>query len=292
MQSLAAEQKRNRRTYTLRADDAIFAAFAKYPFLTCEQASRILGRGLDTVQKRFKVLYQAGLLNRVQESLIQPFVYFLDREGAKRACDLGELAKPRCVMSKSRLIVNHDLEISTFHLCLETALNGKPGGTGAEAGGIGNHPGGNAGQPGGRISEWRQWRDDLRDKVETDQGSKSIIPDAYFTLGDKAFFLEIVKSYESEYVGGRSNIEQKLSLYHSYKARFQEKYGLSDFRVLWVLPTIKRVQMLLGKIEDEFPFRRFWFTDEAAYKRDILGKIWWTPKDFRDRTYSIFGQES
>ena len=127
------------------------------------------------------------------------------------------------------------------------------------------------------------------DYVETSDGKKSIIPDAYFVLGgQRAFFLEIVKSYESEYQSGRSNIQQKLSLYQAYKSRFQEKYGLPDFRVLWVLPTIKRVSTLLGKIDDEFPYRKFWFTDEASYKRDILGKIWWTPKDFREKTYSLF----
>ena len=262
------EQKRDRRVYTLKADEAIVAAFAKYTFLTSEQASAILGRGLDTVQKRFKVLYQAGYLNRVQESLIQPYVYFLDREGAKRASDLGELESPRYIESKSRMIVNHDLEITNFHLALERALNGKPG-----------------------ISVWRQWRDDLRDKVQTNDGSTAIIPDAYFTLAGKAYFLEIVKSYESEYKGGRSNIEQKLALYLTYKTRFEAKYGIfdtHDFRVLWVLPTQKRVAMLLGKIEDEFPSRKFWFTDEASYRKDILGKIWWTPKDFRDKTYSLF----
>jgi hypothetical protein len=177
--------------------------------------------------------------------------------------------------------VNHDLEITNFHLALEIATfehayqNGK----------------------GPSLNHWRQWRDELKDKVETDQGMKAIIPDAYFTLGDQAYFLEIVKSYESEYVGGRSNIEQKLSLYRRYASngvhamsRFQEKYGGGDFRVLWVLPTQKRVAMLLGKIETEFPYRKFWFTDEASYKAKLLDKIWWTPKDFRTATYSIFEQ--
>jgi hypothetical protein len=50
---------------------------------------------------------------------------------------------------------------------------------------------------------------------------------------------------------------------------------------------VKRVRMLIAKIETEFPSRKFWLTDSATHKGDILGKIWWTPKDFRDRTYSI-----
>jgi hypothetical protein len=280
MQATDPSPKRDRRIYILKADDDIYAAFAKYTYLTAEQSVIILGRGLDTVQKRFQVLFEAGILNRVRESLVDPYVYFLDRDGAKRACDLGELETPRYITSKSRMIVNHDLEITKFHLALEDAIN----------------PFAPDKQLTPTVTSWRQWRDDLRDTVETSEGKHAMIPDAFFALDDgspihrKAFFLEIVKSYESEYQGGRSNIEQKLSLYQQYRPRFQEKYGHDDFRVLWVLPTVKRVQMLIGKIENDFPSRKFWFTDEASYKRDILGKIWWTPKDFRDRTYSIFEQ--
>jgi hypothetical protein len=106
-------------------------------------------------------------------------------------------------------------------------------------------------------------------------------------LDGNAFFLEVVKSYESEYENGISNIEQKIELYQNYKHQFQKKYQMGDFRVLWVLPTKARVLGLLSKIEDRFPYRRFYATDEESYRKNILGKIWWTPKDFRDTTYSI-----
>jgi hypothetical protein len=43
----------------------------------------------------------------------------------------------------------------------------------------------------------------------------------------------------------------------------------------------------LAKIEDRFPLRRFWFTDEESYRANILGKIWWTARDFREATYSL-----
>jgi hypothetical protein len=36
-----------------------------------------------------------------------------------------------------------------------------------------------------------------------------------------------------------------------------------------------------------YPYRRFYATDEEGYKTDVLGKIWWTPKDFRAATYSL-----
>jgi len=41
------------------------------------------------------------------------------------------------------------------------------------------------------------------------------------------------------------------------------------------------------KIEDKYPFRRFCITDEESYRTNINEKIWWTPKDFRDETYSM-----
>src|ERR1017187_6734140 len=83
LRAQAPEQKRNRRIYTLKADDAMYAAFARYTFLTCEQAAQVTGREVDTLQKRFKNLYQAGHLNRVRQtdqySLREPYVYFLDK---------------------------------------------------------------------------------------------------------------------------------------------------------------------------------------------------------------------
>jgi hypothetical protein len=57
--------------------------------------------------------------------------------------------------------------------------------------------------------------------------------------------------------------------------------------VLWVLPTKARVLGLLAKIEYDFPYRRFYVTDEESYKTNLKGKIWWTPKDLRDSTYAI-----
>jgi hypothetical protein len=121
----AESPRRARRIYTLKADEAIFAAFARYPFLTAEQGALITGRPLKTLQQRFQYFVEAGMLNRVRQtdkfSLREPYVYFLDKDGAKRACDLGELQTPRYITSKSRMIVNHDLEITKFHLAVESA---------------------------------------------------------------------------------------------------------------------------------------------------------------------------
>ena len=263
-----AGPKRDRRLYTRKSDSEILKAFSRYQFLTVELASQILQRNEIAVRRRLRNLFEGGILNRVTASgerslphlSPEPFVYFLDEKGGNQAAALGYLPSPRWIESKSRMTVSHDLEITKFHLALEKKLHEQ-----------------------GFILDWKQWRGELKDRAE----DSSIIPDAYFTFDENAFFLEIVKANESEYQNGESNIERKFSLYNTYRDQFREKYGMDDFRVLWVLPTKERVLRLLAKIEARFPYRRFYLTDEDSYQKNILGKIWWTPRDFRETTYSI-----
>jgi hypothetical protein len=224
--------------------------------------TELTGRDHKTIQKRLQFLFEAGYLNRQQRDKLAPYVYFLGEKGGREAARLGYLPEVRWIKAKSRILINHDLEITKFHLALEAAFDK-------------------------RVGNWEQWRGDLKDSVETERGLESLIPDARFVLDDQHFFLEVVKSYESEYEDGESNIFRKVALYHSYKHQFRKKYGGDDFRVLWVLPTQARVLGLLAKLEDEFPYRRFYVTDEQSYRTNIRGKIWWTPKDFRDATYAI-----
>jgi hypothetical protein len=258
-------ERRDRHVYILKGDAEIYQLIAKYQFVTAEMASDILGRDPSTVRKRFLALYEAGWLNRARRDEMSPYVYFLDEKGALEAARIGFLPEPRFIKSKSSLLVNHDLEITMFHRALDSALYDAD-----------------------KVLEWKQWRGDLKDEVETPDGIRALIPDAFFVIDHQdAFFLEVVKSYESEYENGVSNIEQKIELYHAYKHQFQKKYQMGDFRVLWVLPTKARVLGLLSKLEDRFPYRRFYATDEESYRRDILGKIWWTPKDFRTMTYAL-----
>jgi hypothetical protein len=257
-----AAQKRNRRIYILKGDAEIWALVAKLQFVTAEMAAADLKRDPSTVRKRFLALYEAGYLNRSQRDKLAPFVYFLGEHGAYEAARLGYIPEVRFIKSKSRLIINHDLEITMFHRELEKQFLDQ-------------------------VQKWEQWRGDLKDEVETEQGTASLIPDARFQLGNQSFFLEVVKSYESEYEDGESNIFRKVALYNIYKNQFRRKYGMDDFRVLWVLPTKQRVLGLLAKLEDKFPYRRFYVTDEESYKTNFKGKIWWTPKDFREATYAI-----
>jgi len=268
---LKREQKRDRRVYTLKSDRDIIRKFAEFQYLTNAQVAQLTGRKESRMRERLRNLYLAGILNRVTSAAEtsvpylspQPYFYFLDTKGGELAYELGYLPAPRGTESKSRLMIAHDLEITKFHIALHNALQGQP-------------------------YEWKQWRGELKDILTIDGESHALIPDAYFSFQNKCFFLEIVKSKESEYQNGESNIERKFTTYLAYRKAFAERYMCEDFRVIWVFPTKERVARILSKLETPFPYRKFWLTDEESYERNIKGKIFWTPKDFRDTTYGLF----
>jgi hypothetical protein len=119
------------------------------------------------------------------------------------------------------------------------------------------------------LSEWDQWCGALRAEVETEKGKGSLIPDGRFRIDDEhPCYLAIVKSYESEYENGESNVEHKIFPYNEYWHQSGD-----EFRVLFVMPTKARVARFLAEIE-RLPYRRFWFTDEESYRATVLGKIW------------------
>ena len=266
------EQRRDRRVYTIKSDREIIRKVAEFQYLTNAQVAALTGRKESRMRERLRNLYLAGILNRVTSAAEtsvpylspQPYVYFLDPKGGELAYELGYLPAPRGTESKSRLMIGHDLEITKFHIALHNALQGQP-------------------------YEWKQWRGELKDTIVIDGEPQALIPDAYFFFQNKCFFLEIVKSKETEYVNGESNIERKFKTYLAYQDGFAQKYCREDFRVIWVFPTRERVVRILSKLENAHPYRKFWLTDEESYERNIKGKIFWTPKDFRDATYGLFG---
>lgn len=218
-------------------------------------------RNIIAVRRRMLHLFEAGFLNRARRDKLAPYVYFLSEKGSAEALKYGHLTEHRYIKSKSSILVPHDLEITIFHRTLQKALR-------------------DAGQS---LSEWEQWRGAIGQHVQTEDGKESLIPDGKFYINECAFYLEVVKSYESEYKDGESNVERKISLYNEFRRQTTSE----DFRVLFVMPTKMRVAHFLAKIEEKFPYRRFWFTDEESYRTNILGKIWWTPRDFRDATYGL-----
>jgi hypothetical protein len=111
------------------------------------------------------------------------------------------------------------------------------------------------------VTAWRVFRTDLRHDFDD-------IPDALLDTGEGWTPFEYV----------RVNPVSEAKLRH-YDKQFKRSYI--------VMPTTKRIELLLSALEDSLPSSKLWFTSEDMYRKDILGKIWWTPKNFRDRQYSI-----
>jgi hypothetical protein len=59
-----------------------------------------------------------------------------------------------------------------------------------------------------------------------------------------------------------------------------------------VVQTERRAEMLLKSIEDDMPTSKLWFTTKEKLLANPKDKIWWTPKNFRERQYSILRPES
>jgi hypothetical protein len=250
-QSAAAKSPR---LYSMANDDRIFAAFSSYVYLTVKQMQEILGCKFDYIETRLRRLYQAGYLDRQQQTPFGDFTYFLTQRGGELCASRGHLPSPRWISKKSKMTLAHDNTISDFHMRLEHALRGTP------------YQG---------EAWWFQWRGDLAKQFG------DWIPDAYFRTGQDSFVLEIVKSTESGYKKGESSLVTKLKTYEAEKRH-----------VLVVMPTLQRIQNFIAKIEEEIPSSRIWFTSEERYQKDILGKIWWAPKNYRDRVYSILKPEA
>lgn len=248
-----SQRAKSVRLYSMPNDDKLWAMFSSYIYVTAKQAIQILGCKPDYIQVRLRRLYEHDYLDRQQKNDFSEFVYYFTEKGGNLAAERGHLQEPRWITKKSPMTLDHDVEISRFHLTLEKALCGKA------------------------HLVWEQWRGDLGREFDSEW-----IPDAKFVIiGESAGLLEIVKSGESGYKKGESSLVAKLKTYD------REKH-----HTLIVMPTIQRIQNFLSKIEDELPSTRLWFTDEASYQRDILGKIWWTPRNFRERQYSILKPEA
>ena len=116
--------------------------------------------------------------------------------------------------------------------------------------------------------ECRRWRADLQKDFTGE------VPDLFFDLKDGTGWTP----FEYERLNPVSH--DKLA---DYAKDFKRTYI--------VVQTERRAEMLLRSIENELPTSKLWFTDVLSFNKNVLGKIWWTPKNFRERQYSILKPE-
>lgn len=155
--------------------------------------------------------------------------------------------------------LDHELEISLFHVALKTYCD----------------------------------RNNIKLYWQQSDLKRGIHPDALFKLirdGQQlSFFLEIEKSKNSKYIDGEPNIIRKLARYsdHYDTDACLNDWGFRKFRVIVVQTNDTRRQNLLQVLREKLNHRMFWLTMEQAYKSDITGPIFQTPKDDSHNTYSF-----
>src|SRR5712692_8892201 len=137
-----------------------------------------------------------------------------------------------------------------------------------------------------------QRRSVLLDWAEDRRGRLSVNPDALFGIKNcekpegqntTYFFLEIVRSRESEYERQQSNFMRKMDAFVAYhrEGKHTARYGISNFRVITVTPTKQRALNLCEKLQKAgMALKRFWFTDLASISSDeparILERVFFT----------------
>jgi hypothetical protein len=178
----------------------------------------------------------------------------------------GHLELAKSFDEHSQRTLDHELEISLFHIALKKFA--------------------------AKHSLHLFWQ-------QTDLKKKSVAPDALFAITDPSkpaghdtlyYFLEMERAKIGNYRNGEPSIIRKLGKYYEYynsDACLKEWEEFRQFRVIVVQRNDARRQNLLNELEEKYKHRMFWLTTEDLYKTDIGGEIFATPKDHEQRSYSF-----
>jgi len=200
-------------------------------------------------------LYRAPLLDLDHERGGATYVHGLSAKGVNHALASGYATPATKTLDEhSWRTLDHELEITHFHLALHRLCT----------------------QMGLRHA-WRQ------------TGLKHTVhPDAVFNVADPAhpdkafcYFLEIERAKLGNYRNGEPQIFRKLRKYYAYfnSTDCEKEWGFRQYRVVVVQQTDARREGLLKVLREKCSHRMFWLTTEAAYRADIGGEIFMTPKD-------------
>lgn len=237
--------------FCLRTNDA--AALLRDRHIT-ESDARSVRRTLSILH-RDGFLYRAPHVDLVHERGGVAYVYGLSAKGVGHALRNGYSTLATKTLDEHSLrTLDHELEITSFHIALHRLCA--------------RH---------GLHYAWRQT--DLKHTVH---------PDAVFYVADPAtpakafcYFLEIERSKLGNYRNGEPQIFRKLRAYYDYfnSTGCEKEWGFRQYRLVVVQRTDARREGLLSVLREKLSHRMFWLTTEAAYRADIGGAIFMTPKD-------------
>jgi hypothetical protein len=219
-----------------------------------ESDARSVRRTLSILH-RDGFLYRAPHIDFAHERGGVAYVYGLSAKGVGHALRNGYSTPATKTLDEHSIrTLDHELEITSFHIALQRLCSAQ-----------------------GLRYLWRQR--DLKHMVH---------PDALFYVADPAspgkafcYFLEIERSKLGNYRNGEPQILRKLRAYYDYfnSTGCEKEWGFRQYRVVVVQRTDARREGLLKALREKCSHRMFWLTTEAAYRADIGGAIFMTPKD-------------
>jgi len=219
-----------------------------------------------SVRRTMSILHRDGFLRRLDLGLAggtPHYVYGLSDRGVEHAfADGYSTAATKTLDEHSLRTLDHELEITSFHIAFRRLCAAR-----------------------GLRYTWRQT--DLKHTVH---------PDALVTVSDPkdsekefCYFLEIERSKFGNYRDGEPQILRKLAAFHDYfnSTACESEWGFRQYRVLVVQRTDARREGLLKALRERHGHRMFWLTTESAYREDMGGAIWRTPKDDAPAPFSF-----
>ena len=245
--------------FCLRTNDA--AELLRNRTITESDARSV--RHTSSILHRDGFLYRTPHLDFGHERGGIAYVYGLSAKGVSHALRNGYSTLATKTLDEHSLrTLDHELELTSFHIALHRLCAAK-----------------------GLRYAWQQT--DLKHTVH---------PDAAFNVADPAnpgkafcYFLEIERSKLGNYRNGEPQILRKLRAFYGYfnSTGCEKEWGFRQYRVVVVQRTDARREGLLAALREKCSHRMFWLTTEAAYRENMAGKIFKTPKDYVGSSYSF-----
>jgi hypothetical protein len=263
---LSRDNPTKRRVLVLFAE---FFCLRTYDAATLLRNRAITQSDACSVRRTLSILHRDGFLYRVpyldpaRERGGIAYVYGLSAKGVDHALQNGySTPATKTLDEHSVRTLDHELELTSFHIVLRGLCAGQ-----------------------GLRYAWRQTN--LKHTVH---------PDAVFNVADPAhpdkafcYFLEIERAKLGNYRNGEPQIFRKLKKYYEYfnSTSCEKEWGFRQYRVVVVQRSDARREGLLTALREKCSHRMFWLTTEAAYRNDIGGAIFTTPKDDAPVTFSF-----
>jgi len=245
----------------------LLALFAEFFCLRTNDAAELLRDHAVTendarsVRRTLSILHRDGFLYRVSHFDAEHdrggagYVYGLSKKGVEHALRNGYSTPATKTLDEHSIrTLDHELELTSFHIALHRLCSANA-----------------------LRYLWRQ--KDLKHTVH---------PDALYYVADPAnpgkafcYFLEIERAKLGSYRNGKPQIFRKLKKYYDYfkSTDCEKEWGFRQYRVIVVQRNDARREGLLKTLQKTCSHRMFWLTTEAAYRADIGGAIFLTPKD-------------